>query len=227
MNIVGRSVLLLTGYAGLLAAVLVGIGEYLLHFDAEGRFSEGSYDFMQGISDGRSTTGHFFGVLGATLYPVGCYHIYMMLRPANPRWALNGFLLASFGFIVGTVWIGSRASVSALMQLPPSETIDHLLALYHTRYETLLQIIRLTTLALSVIFIWLSLTGRSHYPRWMAVFNPILLLVANFILFMLVPEVGKHTMPIALNVAFFIFFLLSVLIASRVAESPGQPTANG
>lgn len=110
-------VLIVTGFAGLLAAILVGVGEYLLHFDPQGRFSASGYDFMQGIPASRSTLGHFLGVLGATLYPVGCYHIYLMLRPANQQMAFAGFLLAAFGFIVGTVWIGSRASISSLVNL--------------------------------------------------------------------------------------------------------------
>ena len=214
-----RKTLLITGLLGLLAAVLVGIGEYLLHFDNQGRFSATGYDFMMGIGAERSTIGHFFGVLGATLYPVGCYHIYLMLRPANARVAFAAFLLASFGFMVGMVWIGSRASISALVNLPPSEEITQLISLYQVRYETLLQIIRITTLVLSVIIIWLSIGGRSHYPRWMGIFNPILLLVLNFALYAFLPAIGKHTMPIALNVAFFIFFLLSTLLALRVKDS--------
>ena len=141
-----------------------------------------------------------------------------MLQPANRRWAFIAFLLGSFGFIVGTVWIGSRASVSALVQLPPTDMTEHLIALYETRYETLLQITRLTTLILSGIIVWLCIGGRSRYPRWMAIFNPILLIVGNFVLFMLAPDIGKHTMPIALNVAFFIFFLLSLLISMRVQD---------
>ena len=217
-----RHILLTTGLAGLVAAILVGTGEYLLHYDAQARFSEGGYDFMKGISDSRSTIGHFVGVFGATLYPIGMYHIYLMLRPANPRVALAGFFLSSFGFIVGTVWIGSRASISALMQLPATAEVTHLIGLYDVRYETLLNVIRLTTLALSIIIIWLGLTGRSHYPRWIAIFCPILMLISNFILFAVVPDIGKHTMPIALNVAFFIFFLLSLLCALRVKDNVGD-----
>ena len=109
--------------------------------------------------------------------------------------------------------------MSALVQMPPSDMIDQLIALYEVRYETLLQVIRLTTLILSGIIVWLTLGGRSHYPRWIAIFNPFLLIVANFIVFMIAPEIGKHTMPIALNVAFFIFFLFSVLIALRVPNN--------
>ena len=128
----------MTALVGLLAAALVGIGEYLLHYDALARFTDGGYEFMKGIPEHRSTLGHFFGVFGATLYPIGCYHIYLMLRPANSRWAYSGFLLGTFGFIVGVVWIGSRASISALMQLPETPEILALIELYDVRYETLL-----------------------------------------------------------------------------------------
>lgn len=208
-----QSIVFITAVAGLLAATLVGMGEYLLHFDAQARFADGGYEFMRGISSERSTIGHFLGVIGATFYPAGCYHIYLMLKPANARWAFNAFLIGSFGFIVGAVWIGSRASVSALMQVPVSMEIEQFIGLYELRYESLLQIIRMTTLIVSIIIIWLCLTGRSYYPRWMALFNPILLIVLNFVLFIVMPSIGKHTMPIALNVAFFIFFALSLCIA--------------
>ena len=203
--------MMVTGLFGLLATVLVGAGEYLLHYDPLARFSEGSFEFMLGISESRTTIGHFFGVFGATLYPIGCYHIYLMLRPANERIAFFTFLLSAFGFIVGTVWIGSRARVSALAQLPETPEITNLIALYELRYETLLSVIRVTTLILSIIFIWLTLTGNSLYRKWMALFSPVVLIVANFVIYLLAPSIGKHLMPIALNVAFFVFFGLSLL----------------
>ena len=210
-----NSSLTITALLGLVASVVVGTGEYLLHYDALARFTAGGYDFMKGISAERSTLGLFLGVFGATLYPVGCYHLYLMLRPANQRWAFAAFLIGAFGFMVGAVWIGSRASVSALVQLPPSAEVSGLIALYELRYEPLLQVIRLTTLTISLIFVVLALSGRSHYPRWMALFNPILLIIMSFIIYAVAPVIGKHMMPIALNIAFFVFFLLSLIFARR------------
>ena len=210
--------LYITGLMGLLAAILVGAGEYLLHYDPLARFAEGGFDFMKGISEQRSNTGHFLGVFGATLYSVGMYHIYLMLRPANQRAAFTAFLIAAFGCIVGGVWIGSRASVSALIQLPQTPEIVHLIELYEFRYETLLNVTRLTTLVLSVVFIWLTITGRSNYPRWMAIFSPFILILMSFLIYLIAPQVGKHLMPIALNVAFFIFFSLSLLRARTITN---------
>lgn len=204
--------LVATGLIGLLGAVLTGSGEFLLHFDGLARFGPDNQFFL-GISESRTTTGHFFGVLGAPLYLVGCWHIYLMLKPANPTWSLIAFFTAAYGFVIGVVWIGSRASISALVNSPESPELLPLMHLYDLRYETLLWVTRIAVLLLSAIFIWLTLTGRSHYPKWMALLNPILLLVASFVVYLVAPDVGKYLMPIALNVAFFIFFLLSTRVA--------------
>lgn len=209
-----KSNIVLTGMIGLLAAVLTGTGEFILHYDALARFGT-EYEFFKGISDQRSTVGHFIAVLGAPLYIVGFWHIRRMLAPASERWSLIAYLVAAYGFIVGLVWIGSRASISALANVPEMADVSQLINLYDFRYETLLQIIRTTVLVLSAIYVWLTITGRSHYPTWMAWLNPILLIVASFVVYALVPAVGKYLMPIALNVAFAIFFVASTIIAAK------------
>ena len=208
-----KTIVITTGAIGLLGAMLTGVGEFILHFDALARFSENQ--FFLGISAERTNWGHFVAVLGAPFYVLGCWHIYLMLRPANPRWSLVAFFVMAYGFLVGIVWIGSRASISALINVPTSPEIERLIALYDLRYETLLQVIRFAVLILSVIFAWLTLTGRSHYPKWMAILNPLLLIVASFVIFAIAPDLGKYLMPIALNVAFGVFFIVSISIAKK------------
>lgn len=148
-----------------------------------------------------------------------------MLRSANEKVAFAAFVIGSFGFIVGAVWIGSRASIAALSQLPITPEITNLISLYEVRYETLLQVTRITTLVISIIFIWLTLTGKSSYRRWMAIFSPIALIIASFIVYAIAPALGKHLMPIALNVAFFVFFTLSLIhVAQPKLTATSQST---
>ena len=203
-----------TALAGIAAASLVGCGEYLLHYDTQSRFGD-SYDFMLGISTERSSLGHFIAVFGALLYPVGCYHMYLMLRPAGKFPAATAAIVGAAGFMVGAVWIGSRASISAIVNMPEATELSMLIELYELRYETLLQFIRVCTLILSVIIAWLAWSGRSRYPRWIAFVNPIVLIVASFVIYAIAPAIGKHLMPIALNVAYLVFFSLSLLVAMR------------
>jgi len=209
-----NSAIVITGYIGLLAAVLVGTGEFMLHFDPLARY-DGGYDFFEAVSESRATLGHFIGVLGAPLYLFGVWHVAKMLQPASKLWSSIAFFVMSYGFMVGAIWIGSRASAAALVAIGQDPGTAGLLALYDLRYETLLTVIRITALVFSLIYISLILSGRTAYPRWMAVFNPIVLIIANFIVFMLLPELGKYLMPIALNVSFFIIFALSLYIENN------------
>ena len=205
---------ILTGLIGLLAATLVGVGEFMLHFDPLVRYGQG-FDFFKGVTESRATAGHFFGVLGAPLYVLGAWHIYLMLRPANRFWAKLAFLVMAFGCIVGAVWIGSRATAAFLIHTIPQDALVSAIGLYELRYESLLTVVRVAVLVLSGIFVWLILTGRSNYPRWMAALNPIFLILVSFLVFWVAPGIGKYLMPIALNVAYFILFLVSTKIAAR------------
>jgi hypothetical protein len=216
-----RHVEILTGLIGLLAATLVGAGEFMLHFDPLGRYGQG-FDFLKGVTESRATAGHFLGVLGAPLYVVGAWHIYLMLRPANRSWAMLAFFVMAYGCIVGGVWIGSRATAAFLVNTIPEDALASAIGLYELRYESLLTVVRSAILVLSGIFVWLILTGRSNYPRWMAVLNPIILILASFLVFWLAPGIGKYLMPIALNVAFLILFSASTIIAihSSDGDSP-------
>ncbi len=211
--------LTMTGIIGLVAAILVGAGEFLLHFDALGRFGEdGGYLFMQGISAQRTTIGHFIGVLSAPFYIIGFWHIMKMLEPANPLVSRIAFAIMSYGIIVGAVWIGSRAAISSVVNSTSMTDPMFFISLYELRYENLLQVTRLAVLFFSVIFIWVVLSGRSHYPRWMALFNPILLILASFAIWMIAPAVGVYLMPIALNVAFAVLFLFSINFSQKVKD---------
>lgn len=209
-----RSTIVTSGLVGLLAALATGTGEFILHFDALARFGPENQFFL-GISDQRLTLGHFIGVIAAPLYLVGAWHIREMLKPASERWSLIAFLLTAYGFAVGAVWIGSRATLGTLINSPDTAAVEQMLSLYDFRYETLLQVIRIAVLVLSGILIWLILGGRSHYPKWMVALNPILLIIASFVVYAIAPGAGKYLMPIALNVAFFVFFLVSTTIAVR------------
>lgn len=215
MSNTDRDILWTTGIVGLVAAFVTGTGEFLLHFDAQARFTDG-LAFFEGIAESRTNWGHFIGVLGAPLYAVGAYHIYLMLHSANQRMAFVLFIVMTYGCALGGVWMGSRASISAIVNAPQYADLGHLVALYDLRYESLLNVTRVAILAISIIYVWLTASGRSQYPRWMAIFNPIVLLLFSFAVWLAAPEVGKFIMPIALNVGFAIFFTLSLFFVSRI-----------
>ena len=201
----------LTGLLGLLGAVLCGTGEFLLHFD-ECRLGLGKtgFDFMINTSEARLNAGHFFAVFGVPLYFVGVWHIAEMIKPAGQMMSKVLFLIGSFGFLYGAMWMSSRSSIGSLVHHADLIKDTNLIELYNLRCESLLYIIRITTLVISIIYIKQVLTGLTRYPKWMAATSPIVLLVMNFIVLLVAPEVGRYVAPIALNVGFSLFFLLSL-----------------
>jgi hypothetical protein len=116
------------------------------------------------------------------------------------------------------MWMSSRAGIGSMVHHPELIAETNLVELYQLRSETLLQVIRVTTLVISAIYVYLVLTGESRYPKWMAATSPIVLLLLNFVIYLVAPSVGKFVMPIALNVGFSTFFVLS-LIFGDLGES--------
>ena len=212
----------LTGILGLIGALICGTGEFLLHFDPQARFS--GYDFMADISEARLTAGHFFAVFGVPLYFVGVWHIAEMLRPAGAKLSKVLMIIGWIGFVYGAMWMSSRAMIGSIAHHPELTEGTNLVSLYELRLETLLQIIRITTLIISGIFIKMVLTGKSRYPKWMAATSPIVLLLMNFVIYLTVPSVGKYVMPIALNVGFSVFFLLSLTFGDTSDSAFLTPT---
>ncbi len=173
---------------------------------------------MLGIEAKRTTRGHFLGVFGAPLYIAGFWHLMKMLEPANRLASRAAFVIMSYGIIVGAVWIGSRAGISAVVNEPTLADVTTLVRLYALRYENLLQVTRMAVLVFSIIFVWLTLSGRSHYPRWLAVFNPFFLILLCFAIWKMMPAVGIYLMPIALNVAFSLLLALSIRVSFKGEE---------
>ena len=206
-----RETLLLTGLMGFAAAILVGTGEFLLHFDRQNRYTDAP-KYMASISRPRVNVGHFLSSLSVPLYIGGALHLFLMTQGASFFWAAVMGAVLVYTYIVAAIWIGSRATLHAIVS-GGGETEAAMLAMYKQRYESLLNVARAGVLVVAAILAWLIVEGPTPYPWWMAVANPAVLIAASFALWWAVPAIGKFLMPIALNVAFAIFYGLSTFFA--------------
>jgi hypothetical protein len=207
------------GLIGLLGSVLVGSAEFSLHFTSTLDYGGPEYEFFLGTSAARLDYGHFVAIFGAPLYFVGYWHLFQRLKPAPEKARILVMVLGIYSFAVGSVWIGSRVYPAILIQALEAATIEpariqiaELLARASFYNETILIGLRLGVFGLSGVFIWLVATGQSQYPRWFAFLNPIFLVIVCFLIYFLIPAVGGYLMPIAMNVAHFVLFGVSLLI---------------
>ncbi|MEM8487207.1 MAG: DUF6796 family protein [Bacteroidota bacterium] len=218
--------LLLAGWAGLLGALLVGIGEFTLQFSPAGGYESPDYSYFARISTGRLTAGHFFSVLAAPLYLLGYWHLGQMFIRGGSK--LAGWFITLFGgyaFVVGTAWLGGRiylaltAHALADASVEVSAVLTPLLEQFAVHNEPLVNALRLAMLIVSVLWIWRILQQKTLYPRWMAIFSPILLLGLIFATyFFLSPALGAYLLPAAMNVVHVVIFALSIYCLQSSAK---------
>ena len=211
-------VLHLTGWAGLIGALLVGIGEFTLQFSPAGGYEAPDYNYFARISMTRLTAGHFFSVLAAPLYLLGYWHLGQMFIRGGSKFA--GWFITLFGgyaFVVGTAWLGGRvylaltAHALADASVEVTTVLTPLLEQFAFHNEPLVNALRLAMLIISVLWIWRILKEKTLYPRWMALFSPILLLGLIFATyFFIAPTLGAYLLPAAMNVVHVIIFALSI-----------------
>ena len=200
------------GYLGLLASIIVGVGEYLLHYNNHVLEFSKNYEFLKLVTKENLTTGHFLAIIGLPLYFAGYFHIYRMLKTGNKFLAVSVLLLGLISFAVGGIWIGSRAFLGTIVHMQGDLSVINyqiILDNYTLHLEALVKILRVVIALLSVFFVAAILKGETQYKKWMAFFNPITILLL-LVLSLQIPSIGKHIGPILMNVTHFILFTISL-----------------
>ncbi|MGJ8744884.1 DUF6796 family protein [Polaribacter sp.] len=201
------------GYLGLLGAILVGVGEFYLHYSPHILESSTDYEFFKYVSLKNLTTGHFLSVIGLPFYFAGYIHIYRMLKSGNETLARIVLGLGFVSFAIGGIWIGSRASIGNIVHLKDALNVENykiLIDNYTNHLEVLVKALRIVIALLSIVFVIAILKGKTYYKKWMAIFSPIAILLLLVILGKLIPSIGKYMLPILMNVTHFILFSLSL-----------------
>ena len=210
------------GYLGLVASVLVGLGEYFLHYSPYILDHAANYEFFKFVSQEHLTTGHFLAVIGLPFYFAGYIHIYRMLRSGNETLARVVLAIGFIAFAVGGIWIGSRSSIGNSVHLKESMdtiTYQNLLDHYTNHLEILVKVLRIVIAVLSVVFTITILKGGTFYKKWMAFFSPIVILILLVLLGKLMPSIGKHMLPILMNITHFILFSLSLYQLNKLTKN--------
>ena len=200
------------GWAGLLGAVLVGLGEYCLQYTPNGGIEDlTDYLYFNDISAQRLSLGHFIAVLSAPLYLFGYYFLSKQLEGAGRLQSKAFFLIGAYAFAVGTAWIGQRFFLGATVHaIAEGQPLQPLLALFAEHNEPFVNVLRVAMLTVSLLWIKLILSGKTAFPKWMAIFSPIALLAVMAGLYFAKLKIGLYVFPVAMNAAHFIVFALAL-----------------
>jgi hypothetical protein len=224
MNQSNLKQLTIFGLLGLIGAIGVGLGEFLLHYSPNGiGYNGDNFEFFNQISLSRLTLGHFVAVSFVPFYIAGYYHLFLIFNEKSPNIARAIFALGVIAFIIGGMWISSRAQLGYLVhkiaEFPNDNALKSLIEVYKVHAEILVKSLRIWIAALSVLFVIPILKGDTIYPKWMAIFNPIFILLSILIIYKITPSIGYIIGPIAMNVVHFIIFSLSLLIVKANSKN--------
>ena len=208
-----------------LGVAVVGAGELMLHWTGSFDFPEGHgpFDFLLGIPRERLVTGHFLTVLSVPAYFLGYWQVSRRLAPMPAAYRQAFFALSLYVLTMAAIWIGSRAYLGLSLQLADTAALrEQLSAEYELLLETLIWLLRIGMILLSLAFALPVLLRRTSFPAWMAALNPFALLMLVFSS-LLVPALGPHLVPAALNVAHVPFFLLCAFAPQLDRGTPEPP----
>jgi hypothetical protein len=209
-------------FIGLIASILVGIWEFLLHYSPKVLEIGGSIEFLAAVPVQNLVIWHFFVLVWIPLYFIGYYHLYLMLRGWGEKMSKLFFCIWILAFLCWGIWIASRGFIGQIVHMKDSfspEMFTFIESQYLFYFENLLNVLRYLIFVVSGLFIYLISTWKTNYPKLMILFNPILLLLLVFIS-LAVPMIWKFLVPIALNVAHFVLFSVSLyfLLCSKKNE---------
>lgn len=206
-------------YLGLVGAIIVGIGEYMLHFNPIK--IAGEIEMLYDVPLGRARIGHFFAIFGVPLYFAGYYGLLKLFKSSHELYAKCLFIAGILSFTVGGFWITSRYLGAVILQKSlNSQSFEYLYQQYDESYQVLVWGLRLLVLLLSIFYVLNILKNKIGIPKWLAIFNPIVLLVLIFTTAIWAQPISLHLVPIAMNATHVIFFILLLKYskASRVSS---------
>jgi len=183
----------------------------MLHYLPSG--PGGEVTMLNDVPLARASIGHFFVVFGAPFYFAGFYGLKKVFFSTSPLLSRLLLIAGVLSFSIGGVWVSSRYFGAVVLQRSAGTAdYDYFLKSYEDHYQVLVWALRILVAIVSIFYVTLILKNNIGLPKWLAFFNPILILVIVISSLLWLPALGNHIAPIAMNVTHFIFFGMIFII---------------
>lgn len=173
--------------------------------------------------------GHYLAIIGIPLGLFGLWQVYRAIQPAG--WALSRsvWFLGVFGFVAGTVFHSTFAfvtfGVQTASEVPPGQqpALETMLDQFTLVFEPLaLMLLAVMGVAFGLIFFAIAFR-RTHYPRWFALVNPLLVQAMTGIVALVAPvELRVFLIVTAYNLSVLVFFAVSTALLWNHARFPAK-----
>jgi hypothetical protein len=219
------------GWAGLSGAAMLLASDWLMMgtFTDARSFMDNWLTILAEMPAWRVLLGAIAGPLGAWLYIVGFWQLYLALKPAGRRLAF----VCWAGFSIGFVYVAGAFHTSFPFMAHAAQSMEagelggpeQLMALANPtiNYAIMLFVAgALPSLVGCLILAYAVLALPTRYPRWTVVFNPIVLYVIT-LAFRFAPAPLGGLLYIGYgNIVFLTFFAASTAVLWHSGETHGQ-----
>lgn len=176
---------------------------------------------MWDIAPWRITTGAFIGIVVLPFQVLGLTPVYFALKPAGRILPIVAVIANAHTLLMGVAFHISYAYIGSGWRLYYQSDLQNRITIemmdQFDFYLKLLSVIILTELIFSsMVFAIIVLKGKSLFPKWMAVFNPVgVTLITLPIIFLLPYPIGGYLGPACLNIVTLIFFIITISVGYR------------
>jgi hypothetical protein len=167
------TIIRLCGIAGILGALITGIGDLLYHHIPNSK--QTLAERMSSLPQTRLVTAGMLGLIGSWLYLLSAFHIYYAFLPFGIGFAFAvsfSFALVAVAYGVGHASyyaIGSSAKVARENNLD----IDSAGKTGEALFSRIVLITYFPVAIAMLLMLYGIISGRSAYPLWMVIFLPI------------------------------------------------------
>lgn len=129
--------------------------------------------------------GHYLAILAIPLGLFGLWQVYRAIEPAGPALSRAAWFLGVYAYVAGTVFHSTFAfvtfGVQAAADAPPAgqQAVGTMLDRFALVFEPLgVLLVGVMTVAFGLISVAIAF-GETHYPRWFALANPLVIQAAT------------------------------------------------
>jgi hypothetical protein len=191
--------------AGIVAALLAvanGIGDIFYQAVPDGVYDT-NMEFMWRVPESSQRIGAYVGLFVIALVWMGYWHVYQGMKKAGHWLALPPFIIAMWTLGIGCALhfglfypalVGHQILASSGDVAPVLESLHA--SMLHANFN-LGYVYQIGVAVFSLWLMVLIFMGRTYYPRWFGIMNPLFLTIAYVLLVPLIPRYGTYLDPAA------------------------------
>ena len=214
------NIVLVLGIAGITGVLLTIISDVILLGSpiSACSFLKLRTECMTEIAQWRITSGVFIGVFALPFQIAGLASVYQGLKPSGRVMPLFVVITDAHALVMGVAFHMSYAFIAGGWKLyyaagAENKNVSDIVKEFDFYWKVLVIIMLAEILISSIIFVWLIMAGNTLYPKWMALLNPLCILILVLFTVLTIPApIGGYIAPTYLNISTMVFLSFSTAV---------------